>query len=205
MLETVREGPRLRASLRRAREAGIEVVMLPVGGSPLGAAMVAAHSGAIAGDDATWEALCEDTGSIRVGDLAELDRHPGAAVRAATVDPAHRVAASRPSTTPAPSAPAGRPRPRPRRAPRRASASATAARLAAELDEGLEPRNPLDVWGEGRDTRELFGACLTAMAADPAVGVTVLAVDLVEEYDGDTSYPDAVVDAAAATGGRSPC
>ena len=35
------------------------------------------------------------------------------------------------------------------------------------------------------------------MAADPAVGVTALAIDLVPEYDGDTSYPDAMLDVAA--------
>jgi acyl-CoA synthetase (NDP forming) len=72
VVETVRDGAHLRGSMRAAREAGIEIVVLPIGGSPLGAEMVAAHSGAIAGDDATWEALCDDTGSIRVGDLAEL-------------------------------------------------------------------------------------------------------------------------------------
>ena len=45
----------------------------------------------------------------------------------------------------------------------------------------------------------LFGTCLAAMAADPAVAVTALAVDLVEEYDGDTSYPDALLDVAKQT------
>jgi acyl-CoA synthetase (NDP forming) len=198
VIETVREGPRLRASLRRAREAGLDVVVLPVGGSPLGAAMVAAHSGAVAGDDATWEALCEDTGSIRVGDLAELtdtlellsaprrsSRGPGAGLAAVHDSGAERtMLADLAHAHDVPLTPIGH---------------ATAARLTAELDEGLEATNPLDVWGEGRDTRELFGACLSAMTADPGVGITVLAVDLVEEYDGDTSYPDAVLDAAAAT------
>ncbi len=37
------------------------------------------------------------------------------------------------------------------------------------------------------------------MAADPGIGVTALAVDLVPEYDGDTAYVDAVLDVAAAT------
>ncbi len=32
------------------------------------------------------------------------------------------------------------------------------------------------------------------MADDPDVSAVALAVDLVEEYDGDTSYPDAVLD-----------
>ena len=37
------------------------------------------------------------------------------------------------------------------------------------------------------------------MADDPQVAAVALAVDLVEEYDGDDSYPQAVLDAAAAT------
>lgn len=192
VVETVRDGARLRASMRAAREAGIEIVVLPIGGSPLGAAMVAAHSGAIAGDDAMWEALCEDTGSIRVRDLAELTDtlellgtvrrghgtglatvHDSGAERTLLADLAHA-----------------------HDVPLAAITETTRSRLAAELDEGLDATNPLDVWGEGRDTRELFGACLSAMAEDPEVGITVLAVDLVEEYDGDTSYPDAVLDVA---------
>ena len=67
------------------------------------------------------------------------------------------------------------------------------------LDDGLAPTNPLDVWGTGADTRKLFGSCLRAMAADPGVGVTALAVDLVTEYDGDTAYADAVLDVANST------
>jgi acyl-CoA synthetase (NDP forming) len=34
---------------------------------------------------------------------------------------------------------------------------------------------------------------------DPAVAVTALAVDLVSEFDGDTAYPDAVIEVAAST------
>ena len=77
---------------------------------------------------------------------------------------------------------------------------ATRARLAAVLDPGLEPVNPLDVWGTGRDTEALFTECLSALAADPAVGAVALAVDLVPEFDGDESYPRAVLAAAARHG-----
>ena len=73
----------------------------------------------------------------------------------------------------------------------------TRATLASRLDNGLEPGNPLDVWGGGADTRALFADCLRTVAADPAVGVTALAIDLVPEYDGDTSYVDAALDVAA--------
>jgi acyl-CoA synthetase (NDP forming) len=67
------------------------------------------------------------------------------------------------------------------------------------LDPGLVPTNPLDVWGTGADTRDVFGASLVALAADPAVQAVALAVDLVPELDGDQSYPLAVLDVAEQT------
>ena len=101
VLETIRDGPRLRGALRRAREAGVEVVLLPVGGSPLGSALVAAHSGAVAGESASWEALVDDVAAHLVGDLAELADTLRCWPRRAA--PA-RTGVSRPSTTPALSA-----------------------------------------------------------------------------------------------------
>jgi acyl-CoA synthetase (NDP forming) len=71
-------------------------------------------------------------------------------------------------------------------------ATPTVARLESLLDPGLEPTNPLDVWGSGADTEDLFGEALTALADDPAVGAVALAVDLVEEYDGDEAFPQAL-------------
>ncbi len=76
---------------------------------------------------------------------------------------------------------------------------ATKARLADLLDPGLVPANPLDVWGTGASTRELFGECLTALADDPAAVAVALAVDLVTELDGDDSYQQAMLDVAGRT------
>jgi acetate---CoA ligase (ADP-forming) len=78
-------------------------------------------------------------------------------------------------------------------------ADETLATVGGMLDDGLAPTNPLDVWGTGADTRNLFGACVQAMSDDPGVGVTALAVDLVTEFDGDTAYADAVLDVARST------
>lgn len=201
LLETVREPDRLRAQLRRAADLDVPVVLLPVGRSAAGSRLVSAHSEAIAGAHGAWEALAADTGALAVRDLAELTDtlellvlsrrprsgahrtgpppglaavHDSGAERALTVDLAQELDV-----------------------PLAAIGPATRGRLAAVLDEGLEPDNPLDVWGTGAEPAALLRECLGAMAADPAVGVTVLAVDLVPEYDGDTSYPDAVLAAAA--------
>src|SRR4029077_3774920 len=46
--------------------------------------------------------------------------------------------------------------------------------------------------GSGADTEDLFGDAMAALADDPEVGAVALAVDLVEEYDGDESFPQAL-------------
>jgi acetate---CoA ligase (ADP-forming) len=71
----------------------------------------------------------------------------------------------------------------------------TLDRLAGILDAGLEPSNPLDVWGTGAHAQRQLTESLLALADDPAVAVVALAVDLVPELDADESYPRAVLDA----------
>ncbi len=196
VLEAIRDGAGLRAVLGDALAADVPVVLLSVGASAAGQALVAAHSGALAADGGAWEALAAAYGVHRVGDLAELAdtlelfasgrrAAPGtgiATVHDSGLERAHTADLAAAAGVPfAPLAPA------------------TAARLAALLDEGLAPANPLDVWGTGRDTEELFTGCLDTLAADPSVGAVALAVDLVPEFDGDESYPRAVLAAAAAT------
>src|SRR5262249_3679184 len=161
-------------------EADVPVVALKVGRSATGQRMVAAHSGALAGEDGAYEAVFDAYGVLRVDDLDELcdtvgllaagrPPRPGAgpsvrdsgAERALAVDVAEAV---------------GMPY-----APLRAD---TLARLGALLDPGLEPTNPLDVWGTGGDTHQLFADSLRALAEDPGVAAVALGVDLVVEYDG---------------------
>ena len=193
LMETPRDVPRLRTALLRAAEGGVPVVILTVGGSPRGKAMVAAHSGALASDRAAWDAFCAATGAVHVSDLAEFTDtlelfsatrrsrgggvatvHDSGAERALVADLAHDLGVEFADL-----------------------ADDTLATIGALLDEGLTATNPLDVWGTGADTRTLFSSCLRAIIDDPGVGVTALAVDLVTEFDGDTSYADAVLDVAA--------
>jgi acyl-CoA synthetase (NDP forming) len=195
LLETPRAVPRLRRSLLRAAEQDVPVVILTVGGSPRGRDMVAAHSGALAGEHAAWQAFCAATGAVQVSDLAELTDtlelfsagrraraagvatvHDSGAERALLADLAHEL-----------------------QVPFAELTDDTAATIGGMLDDGLAPTNPLDVWGAGADTRNLFGSCLRAMADDPGVGVTALAADMVTEFDGDTAYADAVLDVAGGT------
>jgi acetate---CoA ligase (ADP-forming) len=202
VLEAIRDGDGLRRVLRRAAERDVPVVLLAVGGSAGGRAMVAAHSGALAGSDGSWEALARAHGVHRVRDLAELadtvelfaagrrarvaptaDGRAGiATVHDSGLERAHIVDVA--DSLRVPFAQIG---------------PATTARLADLLDDGLVPANPLDVWGTGAGTRELFGSALQALAADPAVAAVALAVDLVPELDGDESYPLAMLDTAQRT------
>jgi acyl-CoA synthetase (NDP forming) len=174
----------------------VPVVLLSVGASQAGQALVSAHSGALAAADGAWEALAGAYGLHRVRDLAELAdtlelfaagrrAAPGtgiATVHDSGLERAHTADLAAELSVPFADL-----------------APATHARLAAALDPGLDPANPLDVWGTGRDTEPLFAECLSALADDPAVAAVALAVDLVPEFDGDESYPEAVLTAAAGT------
>ncbi len=192
LLETLRDVPHLRDRLATAAERDIPVVALTVGGSPTGRELVDAHSGAVAGDDAAWEALFAAYGVHRVEDLGELvdsleafaigrrvrrdgrsrgvaTLHDSGAERALVADVAERL-----DVPFAPLAPE------------------TRATLEEWLEPGLTATNPLDVWATGIDTEGLVTHCLQALASDDSVGVVAVALDLVREYDDDMSYPTAI-------------
>jgi acyl-CoA synthetase (NDP forming) len=218
VMEAIRDGAGLRQVLATAADRDIPVVLLTAGGSASGRAMVAAHSGALAGSDGSWEALARAYGVHRVADLAEFADTTelfaiGRRARATTpggtrgvfprgwgdsggVPPRAGIATVHDSglerahvadvaeSVGVPFAEIG---------------PDTTEQLASLLDPGLIPANPLDVWGTGADTRELFAGSMLALAADRAVEAVALAVDLVRELDGDPSYPMALLDVAERT------
>jgi acyl-CoA synthetase (NDP forming) len=212
VLEAIRDGARLRAVLDAAAQRDVPVVLLTAGGSAGGRAMVAAHSGALAGSDAGWEALARAYGVHRVSDLAEFAdtielfaTGRRASARAATLAAGNGQEQAVSGTGLATVHDSGLERAHvvdvaeALGVPFAQIGAATTTRLAGLLDPGLDPANPLDVWGTGAATRDLFGGCLQALADDPAVEAVVLAVDLVHELDGDPSYPLAMLDTAART------
>lgn len=200
VLETMRDPAHLRASLAAAAARDIPVVILPVGTSERGRSMVAAHSGAVAGGSAAWEALADASGAHLVGDLGELldtaelfaagRRARPAGTRAGGIGAVLDSGAERALLVDV-AAETG--------VPFAELSTATVDRLAARLDPGLVATNPLDVWGNGAETEALFGDVLVELAQDDAVQVLALAVDLVEELDGDESYLHAARRAASAT------
>ena len=90
-------------ALAEAAARDIPVVALTVGTSVRGQALVDAHSGAIAGSDAGWEALFTAYGVHRVRRPRRADRQPRAFAIGRRPRRRRRAAASRPCTTPEPS------------------------------------------------------------------------------------------------------
>src|SRR4029077_21263814 len=71
-LETVRDAARFREGLRLASERDVPVVALKVGRESRAKDLVAAHSGALAGEDGAYEALFDAYGVLRVETLDEM-------------------------------------------------------------------------------------------------------------------------------------
>lgn len=194
-LETLREPAEFRAALAKAASRDVPVVALTVGRGERGSAMVAAHTGALAGSEAAWEALFDAHGAHPVRSLDELadtlelfaaGRRAGvgglAAVHDSGGERAHLVDLAEKAGVPLPPI-----------------SAATRRRLASVLEEGLEPANPLDAWGTGNDAERIFLEAMTALAEDPAVAAVALCVDLTTEPLPGTGYPAVALGAAGAT------
>jgi acyl-CoA synthetase (NDP forming) len=194
-LETVRNPDGFRAALAEAERRDIPVVALKVGASRRGGEAVATHSEALAGDDAVHDALFDMFGVHRVWSMDEMADtielfaagrraqasglgavHDSGGERALLIDTADRLGVLLP-----------------------ALGKTATARLAAVLDPGLEPANPVDAWGTGRDAESVFVECLLALADDPEVGAVTFSVDLTPEERPDDAYSNAVLAVAAAT------
>ena len=71
-IETVRDPDQFITALKTARQKEIPVVIVKVGSTEKSARMAASHSGAVAGSDAAFQAVCDKYGAIRVQDMDQL-------------------------------------------------------------------------------------------------------------------------------------
>src|SRR5918998_90333 len=176
-LETVRDPDGFKAALVAAAERDIPVVALKVGRTAAAGPLVAAHSGALAGDDAAYEALFDAYGVARAGTLNEMadllellgaGRLAGPGGLAAILDSggerAHLIDAA---------ADLGVPLALP--------SEETLRRVAARLEPGLPAVNPLDAWGTGNDAYDIFLDCSRRLVEDPGTGAFAYVVDLYSE------------------------
>ncbi len=183
-IETIRDPAAFRAAMRVARERDVPVVVLKVGREAFTREMIAAHSGALAGEDGAYEALFEAEGIHRVESLDEMadtlalfvagrragpgalaTAHDSGGERAMMVDAAAAVGVPLATLTPE-----------------------STARLAEILDEGLPPVNPLDFWGTGRDAGRVITESLRTLVNDPNVAALAFAVDMVTDDADEEGY-----------------
>ncbi|MGH2676286.1 MAG: acetate--CoA ligase family protein, partial [Actinomycetota bacterium] len=163
-----------RSVLVAAAERDVPVVALKVGREAQTRDLIEAHSGALAGEGATYDALFEAHGVLRVETLDEMAdtlellsagrrASPGglASIHDSGGERAHLADVA--ADTGVPFA---------------AISEETRGRLAARLDPGLPAVNPLDAWGTGRDYEAIFADCTRALLDDPDTGALAFAVDL---------------------------
>ena len=194
-LETIRRPTEFRRALVAAEQRDLPVIVLKVGASDRGRQAVTTHSEALAGDDAVYEALFDAHGVHRVWSMDEMadtlelfaSGRRATAVgigavydfggeRALLIDTADRLGVDLPHV-----------------------AEPTSSRLSAVLDPGLQPDNPVDAWGTGRDARSVFAESLLALADDPLIGAIAFCVDLTSEEVPDDAYSHAAFAAAGGT------
>ncbi len=171
-METSRDPPALMRGLAQAQARGIPVVALKVGRTELSARLAVSHCGAMAGNDAAFDAVFARYGVRRVADMDEMANalimfaqpHPigrGALVslhdsggeRQLAIDVADEIGV-----------------------PYAQIAKHTEQQLADMLDPGLAPVNPLDGWSAGgEDADAIMARCMAALLCDPqaAVGAVI--------------------------------
>ena len=196
-VETARNPAGFRAALGKAAERRVPVVALKVGRTTKSAQLARSHSGAIAGDDATYDALFSHYGVHRVRDLDELatalilfaelgEVGPGGLVtlhdsggeRELMVDLAD--AAGVPMTD---------------------LGEATVRALEQVLDPELPAVNPLDGWSRGGDgAGEQMTRSLSLMMQDPGTSMGAIIHARAPEGRIYRSYVDYMQTARAESG-----
>lgn len=71
-IEDIKDGPSFREAARAAIAAGKPILLIKAGRSQTGAAAAASHTGALAGEDARYQALFDQIGIVRVSSLLEM-------------------------------------------------------------------------------------------------------------------------------------
>jgi acetate---CoA ligase (ADP-forming) len=177
-LETVRDPKGFRQALEKARQKKIPIVVLKAGRTEAAAKLAVSHSGAIAGDDAAYQALFDHYGIIRVKDLDELaatcqlfsmDKKipPGllsvimdsGGEREMLMDLADEMNIRFTDI-----------------------GQETIQILKDNLDAGLEPINPLDAWGTGNEYEKIYENCLQALVNDEGTAITLFIADLTSNF-----------------------
>jgi acyl-CoA synthetase (NDP forming) len=164
-METARNPQGLVRALEKAQARRIPVVALKVGRTELAARLAVSHSGAVAGRDASYQALFDRYGVQRVDDMDQLATTLAMFAQPHPVGPGglvsiHDSGGERQLLIDL-AASAG--------VPLAELAPASVARLESLLDPGLPAVNPLDAWSRGGpDYHVTMQECFATLLADPA-------------------------------------
>ncbi len=172
-IETVRDPEGFIDGLEKASARDIPIVAVKLGRTETAARMAQSHSGAMAGNDAAYEALFDRYGVVRVNAIDELATaltmfaqphragpgglatiHDSGGERALLVDLADDAGV-----------------------PFSDLAPETLATMKPLLGPGLPAVNPLDAWDTRENYTETVVGCLGAMMADPATAVGAMIGD----------------------------
>lgn len=173
-IEGVRDAEGFIAAAEKAREAKKPIVALKVGSAPATAAVAAAHTGAMVGDDKVFDALCDRYGIVRVDTIEQM------------VTTAATIAATGPLAVPGVAlvsisggvceiasdygAKAGVSLP--------PFAPETKAALAGIISDFGQMHNPLDMTGAAVRDEDLWVKIPEVIARDPAIGLTLFTWDI---------------------------
>jgi acyl-CoA synthetase (NDP forming) len=173
-VETARNPSGFRAALRKARDNEVPIVAIKVGRTRKSAELAVSHSGAMAGDDATYDALFDRYGVQRVRDMDELATalilfaewprvgdgglvtlHDSGGERQLMVDLAEEAGVTLTELS-----------------------GETVAELRDILDPELPAVNPLDAWSRGGpDSADQMANSLAAMMKDPGAAIGAVVQD----------------------------
>jgi len=172
-METVRDPDGFIAALEKANARDIPIVAVKIGRTEAAARLAQSHSGAMAGNDAAYEALFDRYGVMRVNAIDELAStltmfaqphragpgglatiHDSGGERALLVDLADDAGVAFADLAPE-----------------------TLATIKPLLGPGLPAVNPLDAWDTIDNYSETIIGCLGAMMADPATAVGAMIGD----------------------------
>jgi acyl-CoA synthetase (NDP forming) len=169
-VEQIRDPAAFLAAVRRAREAGVPVIMMHPGRSKRGQEAAQSHTGSMVGDYALMRTSVENEAVVAVDTMDELfdtlailHRYPtptrgeigvvtnSGAIRGMAFDFAEDIGL-----------------------PIAQVSDVTLERLGALLPAGMEIDNPLDVGTTGFAKADIFGLATAAMLADPGVSAVLL-------------------------------
>ena len=194
-LETIRDPQGFEAVLEKAQAKDVPVVALKAGRSDMAARMAVSHTGALAGDDRTIEAVFRKHGVLRASTIDELiatslllararDVGDGALATIHDSGGEREMICDLASDLGVPFAAIG---------------ETTRARLGERLDYGLEAENPCDAFGTGVDHDGVMRDCFAALMDDPSTALGAFFLDVSQHSGYSRACASACLAAASTT------